>query len=348
VEEPEEWVEHAHSLLKRAQKHSKGRCFVEPVDPEELGIPDYFDVIKQPMDFGTVAKKLTGNEYASQDDYAADMRLIFDNAFTYNQENDEVWRAAKTMSNFFEENWAKALAILNGEEAGDGSRALGSRTLSRALTSKSASASKSTTGCVVKGDLKQGMAYLKAVQESGWKGGAQLLLTKLQEDENAWPFMQSLPNAESSDKIKKHMDFPTIADRLANAHYIRGGRKEFLRDSRTVFDNVLKTHDEGSQLFAMAQKMSALFELEWASLMLILDRKDSAKLASEDGGAGASGCASKWEPHCEQLLERLQTGTKGQQLFKAFPPGAGASKILRQLYLGKNSEKVKVLVHLCC
>jgi len=109
VEEPEEWVGYAHALLKRAQKHSKGRFFVEPVDPEGLGIPDYFDIIKHPMDFGTIAKKLASNEYASQDEYEADMRLIFNNAFTYNAENDDVWRAARTMSNFFEENWTKSV-----------------------------------------------------------------------------------------------------------------------------------------------------------------------------------------------------------------------------------------------
>ena len=216
---------------------------------------------------------------------------------------------------------------------GSARRRGGSRSASKAMPSKGAIASKSSSGCVVKGDLKLGQAYLKAVQESGWKGGAQQLLKKLKEDENAWPFMQSLPNAESSDKIKKHMDLPTIGDRLQNAHYIRGGRKEFLRDSRTVFDNVLKTHDEDSQLYVMAQKMSALFELEWASLMLILDRKDSAKFAGEDGGGGACGSGAKWEPHCEQLLERLLTSVKGQQLFKAFPPGAGANKAQRQLYL---------------
>jgi hypothetical protein len=32
-----------------------------------------------------------------QDDFVADMRLIFKNAFTYNTEGDDVWKAAKTM-----------------------------------------------------------------------------------------------------------------------------------------------------------------------------------------------------------------------------------------------------------
>jgi hypothetical protein len=36
--------------------------FSEPVDPVKLGIPDYFDVIKHPMDLGTVKAQLSSGE----------------------------------------------------------------------------------------------------------------------------------------------------------------------------------------------------------------------------------------------------------------------------------------------
>ena len=36
--------------------------FSEPVDPVTLGIPDYFDVIKHPMDLGTVKAQLSSGE----------------------------------------------------------------------------------------------------------------------------------------------------------------------------------------------------------------------------------------------------------------------------------------------
>ncbi|KAL8143685.1 hypothetical protein V2J09_016717 [Rumex salicifolius] len=41
--------------------------FAEPVDPEEL--PDYHEVIKHPMDFSTLRKKLTSGEYASLEQF---------------------------------------------------------------------------------------------------------------------------------------------------------------------------------------------------------------------------------------------------------------------------------------
>ena len=42
------------------------RCiifFQKPVDPKELGLPDYFDVVKKPMDLSTIKKKIDRNEY---------------------------------------------------------------------------------------------------------------------------------------------------------------------------------------------------------------------------------------------------------------------------------------------
>ena len=44
-------------VLKGLQNHQHGWVFNNPVDPIELGLPDYFDVIKKPMDLGTIVQK---------------------------------------------------------------------------------------------------------------------------------------------------------------------------------------------------------------------------------------------------------------------------------------------------
>jgi len=46
-------------------KHNNAWIFHEPVDAEKLGIPDYFDIVKQPMDLGTVKQRLQSNYYTS-------------------------------------------------------------------------------------------------------------------------------------------------------------------------------------------------------------------------------------------------------------------------------------------
>jgi hypothetical protein len=80
--------------------------FLEPVDPVKLGIPEYYDVVPYPMDFGTVRSKLQGNEYASPADFAADIRLVFRNAITFNQMRDNpVHMAARELSTKFEERF---------------------------------------------------------------------------------------------------------------------------------------------------------------------------------------------------------------------------------------------------
>lgn len=40
--------------LRNLMKHEYGWSFDLPVDPVALEIPDYFDVIKRPMDFSTI------------------------------------------------------------------------------------------------------------------------------------------------------------------------------------------------------------------------------------------------------------------------------------------------------
>ena len=66
-----------------------------PVDPVKLNIPDYFDIIKQPMDLGTIKRMLATNEIKSREEFVDKVRLVFDNAILYNKPYDEVYRRAK-------------------------------------------------------------------------------------------------------------------------------------------------------------------------------------------------------------------------------------------------------------
>lgn len=58
--------------------------FREPVDWVGLGLTDYLDVIKRPMDLGTVRKQLEQGVYSTPHECAADVRLIWDNCRLYN------------------------------------------------------------------------------------------------------------------------------------------------------------------------------------------------------------------------------------------------------------------------
>lgn len=64
----------------------KFKEFVKPVDPEE--VPDYYDIIAQPMDLGTVMKKIDEHRYSFPKEWIADVDLIARNALEYNPECD--------------------------------------------------------------------------------------------------------------------------------------------------------------------------------------------------------------------------------------------------------------------
>ncbi|XP_064960623.1 transcription factor GTE8-like isoform X2 [Musa acuminata AAA Group] len=92
-------------LLSRLMTHHYAWVFNEPVDVEKLNIPDYYTVIKHPMDFGTISTKLSSDAYPSPQGFAADVRLTFTNAMTYNPPSNSVHIMANKLSKFFETRW---------------------------------------------------------------------------------------------------------------------------------------------------------------------------------------------------------------------------------------------------
>ncbi len=94
-------------VLKGLQKHEHGWVFATPINPVELGIHDYFDVIQKPMDLGTVEEKLTGGSYHFLDDFQSDVCLVFENAMKYNEERTVVHEMAKELKKKFETDFKK-------------------------------------------------------------------------------------------------------------------------------------------------------------------------------------------------------------------------------------------------
>ena len=56
--------------------------FYQPVDVKALGLHDYYEVIKKPMDLSTIQKNIDNDIYKTKDEFADDVRLIFSNCLT--------------------------------------------------------------------------------------------------------------------------------------------------------------------------------------------------------------------------------------------------------------------------
>ncbi|XP_012935525.1 uncharacterized protein LOC101848029 [Aplysia californica] len=90
-------------LLTELEKHEDGWPFLKPVNKKQF--PSYRKYIKTPMDFCTAKGKLKNKEYQHRQDFAADIRLIFNNCETFNEDESEVGQAGFTMRQFFEKRW---------------------------------------------------------------------------------------------------------------------------------------------------------------------------------------------------------------------------------------------------
>lgn len=79
------------------QKADESLFFRQPV-PISDRIPNYFDIVKKPMDLSTIHAKLTTGQYSNPREFVDDVWLMFDNAWLYNQPNTAVYRNCTNVS----------------------------------------------------------------------------------------------------------------------------------------------------------------------------------------------------------------------------------------------------------
>jgi hypothetical protein len=75
--------------------------FARPVDPVRDNCPDYFDRIAEPMDLGTVNRKLTSNQYRSVTEWKSDVNRIWSNSNSYNSRSSLIRLMTKDLSDTF-------------------------------------------------------------------------------------------------------------------------------------------------------------------------------------------------------------------------------------------------------
>ena len=81
--------------------------FLEPVDYVGLGILDYPQIIKTPMDLGTVKTKLKDNKYNTFQEFLSDIDLIWTNCKTYNMAGSEIVKMAIHCEKVFKKQMEK-------------------------------------------------------------------------------------------------------------------------------------------------------------------------------------------------------------------------------------------------
>ena len=86
----ESWEPEALKVINELLKLPETEIFKFPVDPIENNALHYYDIIKKPMDFSTIKKKIRKRQYTNFKEFCFDVDLIFDNCFFYNGEFSEI------------------------------------------------------------------------------------------------------------------------------------------------------------------------------------------------------------------------------------------------------------------
>ncbi|XP_055763222.1 bromodomain-containing protein 4-like isoform X3 [Salvelinus fontinalis] len=88
-------------LLKTLWKHNFSWPFQAPVDAIKLGLPDYYQIIKVPMDMGTIKKRLENSYYWNAQECIQDFNTMFTNCYIYNKPGDDIVLMAEALEKMF-------------------------------------------------------------------------------------------------------------------------------------------------------------------------------------------------------------------------------------------------------
>uniref|UniRef100_A0A671N7Y7 Bromodomain-containing protein 3-like n=1 Tax=Sinocyclocheilus anshuiensis TaxID=1608454 RepID=A0A671N7Y7_9TELE len=88
-------------VVKTLWRHQFAWPFYQPVDAIKLGLPDYHTIIKNPMDMGTIKKRLENVYYWSASECMQDFNTMFTNCYIYNKPTDDIVLMAQALEKIF-------------------------------------------------------------------------------------------------------------------------------------------------------------------------------------------------------------------------------------------------------
>ncbi|KAF6767419.1 Bromodomain protein [Kalmanozyma brasiliensis GHG001] len=240
-------------LIENLQRRDNYKFFCEPVNPED--VPGYTDVIKTPMDFGTMQRKVDDRLYSHMDDFKSDFQLVVSNAMTFNPEGTLYYNEAKRIA-----TWGNRAIEREGMAVNDNGRAgaKGDEIRRQKRLAKEAPASSSTNVLNVQG--------VSSVSEAS--GRRQLRGATLQQQ-------QALDSPSLQQSADRQASLGLDAGDLTSRSTARGSRFAFSAGVRALM--------EAARVTSQARQRAAI------ALGLTggtLTREDSAQV---DGGFGDDG-----------------------------------------------------------
>ena len=98
----------AKVVLAALKKLPEAIIFLRPVDPVADGCPTYLEEISEPMDLGTIAKKMELKQYPTMGAFAYDVELVVANCWQFNPPGP-ITACADFVEKVFWQEWPKAV-----------------------------------------------------------------------------------------------------------------------------------------------------------------------------------------------------------------------------------------------
>uniref|UniRef100_G1N8D0 Bromodomain testis-specific protein n=1 Tax=Meleagris gallopavo TaxID=9103 RepID=G1N8D0_MELGA len=88
-------------VMRAMWRHNFSWPFHQPVDAAALNLPDYYSIIKKPMDLSTIKKRLEHNYYTKAAECIDDFKTMFLNCYIYNKPGDDIVFMAQELEKVF-------------------------------------------------------------------------------------------------------------------------------------------------------------------------------------------------------------------------------------------------------
>jgi len=289
-------MEHCSNVLKGLKRHSQSGPFQVPVDPVALGIPDYPTVIKNPMDLSTIQSRMDLGVYEQPEAFREDVKLMFNNCYTYNKPDTQVYVMAKSLERYFDGFMGKMPTELTQAAAAPSQDFGGKRKKSEASPSsrprRDSAAVSGTNRTTVIPSLPSGRSKRSSPEitfcMATWKE-----MTKKSNAHIAWPFMEPVDPVKLGipdyfTVVKNPMDLSTIKKKLDAGAY--GSPEEFEADVRLMLQNCYLYNGAESDVAKIGRELEAVFDRKWAGRPV-------------PGAAGASSFDDGFDADADKILQ---------------------------------------------
>ncbi|KAG2231601.1 hypothetical protein INT48_006687, partial [Thamnidium elegans] len=324
-------LQFCQNTMKVLKRNKRSVAFQNPVDPVKFNILDYFDVIKHPMDLGTVESKLKQNAYPSIEPFLADIQLIFDNCYLYNNPYDPVTIDAKKLEESFKRQLKKVPSHVNVshlfQDQEDNHIVHESSMLVEPIRPPSPIAEpmvmeQQAPPLTVKlslpkpDTLKREREQSPSVMSEEEFKRCEAIVKELKKPKYlsiSWPFQQPVDAdawgaTDYYDIIKQPMDMTTYEKKLYSGEYTH--ENQLAEDIRLMFRNCYAYNPPEHEINLYGHQLEQVFEKTWEKLH---HTKSKDKKSSKKQRTAEKGKLCTYGFKCRSNILRLKITTKNKE-----------------------------------